>query len=205
MKVRHGCLCGGLNMAQMNSIQCECGYNGPKSNFCPNCGKPFCAPAVNEKKATPDIVFPSPFPIAFRICPKCGSENEIDEKCSKCGAEIEHFPLFILSEYTTAIPLRSGAVTVYKFDDSRLILEGGDMRCFISASVLEPAYEIIKKYEIDKWEEYKDKFTGPMGGRRAVSYWDGSRLAGTSTDNMPNAGPAYSELLDLFNGARIQE
>lgn len=92
-------------------------------------------------------------------------------------------------------------IAVYKFDDTRLILEDGNTFRFIPASVLEPAYEIIKKYEIDKWEEYKDHLSGTMGGRQAVSYCDGNQLAGTSTDNMPNAGGAYFELISLFTGA----
>jgi hypothetical protein len=44
-----------------------------------------------------------------------------------------------------------------------------------------------------------------MGGRQAVSYWDGTQLAGASTDTMPEAGGAYYELMRLFNDARMQE
>ena len=58
--------------------------------------------------------------------------------------------------------------------------------------------EIIRKYEIDKWEQYKDKMTGLMGGFQSVSYFDGEKMVGTSTNNMPGAGAAYHELMMLF-------
>ena len=202
--------CGKLRTEE-GTFQCECGYNGPLTNFCPNCGKLVkkATKEVTEDKAVPETsdntVITPPEPLAGWTCPECGSENETDIKCSKCGADIEHFPLFILSEYTTANPPRSSCITVYKFDDTKLILENGNTLRFIPASVLEPAYEIIKENKIDKWEEYKGQFSGFMGGRQAVSYWDGTQLAGASTDTMPEAGGAYYELMRLFNDARMQE
>ena len=99
------------------------------------------------------------------------------------------------------MPPRGSRITVYKFDDTRLILDDGNTIRFIPASVLEAAYEIITIYRIDKWELYKGRLTGFMGGRQAVSYWDGSQMAGTSTDNMPEAGYAYNELQQLFTNA----
>ena len=193
------------------TFQCECGYNGPVSNFCPNCGKAYAVPSVNEaeeEEAKAEIeacnnVKPSPKPAAGWTCPECGSEFETDTKCSKCGADIEQFLLFSLSEFSTAIPPRNAWLRVYKFDDTRLILENGHEFRFIPVSVLEPAYEIIKKYEIDKWEEYKDRLTGIMGGRQAISYWDGTQMVGTSTDNMLTAGAAYHELMVLFVSNRL--
>ena len=197
----------GKRRTEKETFQCECGYNGPLGNFCPLCGKPVnkANNAWADEKAAPEAggntVIPSPVPLAGWTCPKCGSKNEIDIKCSKCGADIEHFPLFVLSEYTTSMPPRSSRITVYKFDDTRLILEDGNTIRFIPASVLEAAYEIITIYRIDKWELYKGRLSGFMGGRQAVSYWDGSQMAGTSTDNMPEAGPAYNELRILFTNA----
>ena len=122
----------GKQRTEKESFQCECGYNGPLANFCPLCGKPVnkANNAGAEEKAAPETgnntVVPSPKHLAGWTCPKCGSKNEIDIKCSKCGADIEHFPLFILSEYTTSMPPRSSRITVYKFDDTRLILEDGN-------------------------------------------------------------------------------
>ena len=195
--------CGKLR-PENETFQCECGYNGPASNFCPNCGKARIAPAANNEQPAPEnTVIPAPAPSAGWTCPKCGAENEPDVKCSKCGADIEHFELFVLSEYTTAMPPRNSRIAVYKFDDTKLILEKNNKLRFIPVSVLEPANEIIKKYKIDKWEEYKGHLSGMMGGRQAVSYWDGNALVGTSTDNTPNAGGAYFELMTLFNGAKM--
>jgi len=33
--------------ALADTFQCECGYNGPVSNFCPHCGKPYSVPATS--------------------------------------------------------------------------------------------------------------------------------------------------------------
>ncbi|MCR5060516.1 MAG: hypothetical protein K6A80_05715 [Saccharofermentans sp.] len=146
------------------------------------------------------IVIPDPDTVCGWTCPKCGSQFETDIKCSKCGADIEHFVLFALSEYVTCMPPRSSSLRVYKFDDTKLILEDGYFRRFIPSSVLEPAYDIIKEYKIDKWEEYKT-LSGVMGGCQTVSYWDGNALVGTSTDYTSNAGGAYYALCGLFTSA----
>ena len=81
---------------------------------------------------------------------------------------------------------------------TQLIMRHGKTLCFIPTTVIEPAMEIIRKYEIDKWEEYKNSLNGAMGGSRSVSYWDGEKMAGTSTDHMPGASGAYSSLYTLF-------
>ena len=62
--------------------------------------------------------------------------------------------------------------------------------------------EIIRKYEIDKWEQYKDKMTGLMGGFQSVSYFDGEKMVGTSTNNMLGTGAAYHELMMLFTAIK---
>ena len=54
-------------------------------------------------------------------------------------------------------------------------------------------------------EEYKNSLNGAMGGSRSVSYWDGEKMAGTSTDHMPDAGAAYCALKSLFMKATCQE
>lgn len=182
------------------TFTCSCGYTGPVSKFCPECGKPNndAAPAETET-AAPDssenkIVVES----AGWTCSQCGATLQTGDKCTECGAEIKKDMLFALSEYMTTNPPRSNGLRVWKFSDTQLILEqGGNLR-FITAKVIEPAMEIIREYEIDKWEEYKGRMTGLMGGSQSVSYWDGEKMAGTSTDHMPNAGAAYSALSALF-------
>ena len=122
-----------------------------------------------------------------------------------CGAVIKKELLFALSEYTSCNPPRSDVTRVYKFSDTQLILEAGGHFRFISATVIGPAMELIREYKIDKWEEYKDCRSGFMGGSQSVSYWDGEKMAGTSTDNMPEAGAAYCALRNLFTTAVCQE
>lgn len=178
------------------TFTCSCGYTGPLSKFCPECGKP-CAEAASDNNEPSDnnkVVLPS----AGWTCSQCGTTLQTGDKCTKCGAEIKKDMLFALSEYMTTNPPRSNCLRVWKFSDTQLILEqGGNLR-FISAKVIEPAMDIIREYEIDKWEEYKGHMTGLMGGSQSVSYWDGEKMAGTSTDHMLNAGAAYSALNALF-------
>ena len=161
------------------TFTCSCGYTGPLSKFCPECGKP-CAEAASDKNEPSDnntVVLPS----AGWTCSQCGTTLQTGDKCTKCGAEIKKDMLFALSEYMTTNPPRSNVLRVWKFSDTQLILEqGGNLR-FITAKVIEPAMNIIREYEIDKWEEYK-----------------GQMMAGTSTEHMPNAGAAYSALNALF-------
>ena len=83
-------------------------------------------------------------------------------------------------------------------DIVKLIMEKNGKYFYISTDVIEPAIEIIRKYEIDKWEQYKDKYSGLMGGSQSVSYFDGEKMVGTSTDHLLSAGSAYWELLGLF-------
>ena len=148
------------------------------------------------------ITVPDPEVRCGWTCPMCGSEKELDTKCSQCGSEIQHFMLFALSEYASTNPPRHSVLRVYKCDDTKLILECGDSLRFIPASVLEPAYETIRKYGIDKWKEYENHCTGLCGGSQTVSYWDGNAIVGTSTDRMLSAGQAYSALMNLFCSAK---
>ncbi|MBR3700929.1 MAG: hypothetical protein IKM96_04230 [Clostridiales bacterium] len=178
------------------TFHCErCGYEGPMRNFCPNCGIPTSQLKSDDSEKTTD---PAPEPTAGWKCAKCGAGNQIGDKCLKCGADIVKEPLFALTEYETCMPPRQSSLRVYKVDDKRLLVENEDQYYFISADVFKPAMEIIRKYEIDNWEQYNSTFIGCMGGSRSVSYFDGEKLAGTSTDHLMNAGLAYGELMMLF-------
>ena len=99
-------------------------------------------------------------------------------------------------------PPRYDGVRVWKFSDTQLIMQQGKTFRFIPATVIEPAMEIIRKYEIDKWEEYQGRMSGIMGGSRSVSYWNGEKMVGTSTDHMAGASGAYSALYGLFTTAK---
>ena len=207
--------CGKMRI-ETNTFTCSCGYTGPVSNFCPECGRP--RPGFNPSiGATPAAVTPStafgplykdtavpekePEPTAGWTCTECGAKLQTSVICSKCGAMIKTELLFAISEYTTCCPPRNDSVRVWKFSDTQLIMQHGKTLRFIPATVIEPAMEIIRKYEIDKWEEYKNSLNGVMGGSRSVSYWDGEKMAGTSTDHMPGASGAYSSLYALFTTA----
>ena len=177
--------------------RCECGQIF-SSRFCPNCGKQ--KPVAETKPAEPELPVENMTeePEAGWTCSECGARLQTGEKCTECGAEIKTELLFALSEYATCNPPRSEVTRVYKFSDTQLILEAGGHFRFIPATVIGPAMEIIREHKIDKWEEYKDRLSGFMGGSQSVSYWDGEKMAGISTDHMPEAGAAYCALKSLF-------
>ena len=148
------------------------------------------------------VSIPDPEPGAGWTCSRCGAKLQPEGKCTKCGAEIKTEPLFAISEYMSTNPPRYDGVRVWKFSDTQLIMQQGKTFRFIPATVIEPAMEIIRKYEIDKWEEYKGHLSGMMGGNRSVSYWDGGKMAGASMDQMPGVSGAYFDLKELFTTAQ---
>ena len=179
--------CGKMRR-ETNTFTCSCGYTGPVSNFCPECGKPrpgykdsfSSTDAAVTTSVTPglsnegvNIHEEEPKPEAGWTCTECGATLQTGVKCTECGADIKTELLFAISEYTTCCPPRHDSVTVWKFSDTQLIMQHGKDLSFIPATVIEPAMEIIREYEIDKWEQYKNSNNGLMGGSRSVSYWDG--------------------------------
>ena len=154
---------------------------------------------LDESVSIPE---PEPEPRAGWTCPQCGATLQTGEKCTECGAEIKTEPLFAISEYMSTNPPRYDGVRVWRFSDTQLIMQQGKTFRFIPATVIEPAMEIIRKYEIDKWEEYQGRMSGMMGGSQSVSYWNGEKMVGTSTDHMAGASGAYSALYGLFTTAK---
>jgi len=154
-----------------------------------------------DLKQDDSVVIPEPGPqsTAGWTCINCGAENQREDKCTECGAGIRKELLFALSEYASTCPPRYYDVRVYKCDDKRLILDNNGYFCYISTDVIGPAYEIIRKHGIDKWEQYKEHMTGLCGGSQSVSYLDGDKLAGTSTEHYLGTGSAYNALLALFS------
>ena len=184
--------CGKMR-EENKTFTCSCGYTGPARNFCPECGKPCSAPVSETEPPVQETK-----PAAGWTCSQCGALLQTGDKCNECGAEIRKEMLFSIFEYMTCNPPRYDGITVWKFSDTRLIMQRGDDFHFIPATVIEPAMKVIREYEIDKWEEYKDQMNGAMGGAQYVSYWDGEKMAGTSTDHMPGAAGAYVALRNLF-------
>ena len=148
------------------------------------------------------VSIPDPEPGAGWTCSRCGAKLQPEGKCTKCGAEIKTELLFAISEYAPTIPPRCDGIKVWKFSDTQLIMQRGENYRFIPATVIETAMEIIRDYEIDKWEEFKDRMSGQMGGSMSVSYWDGEKMVGTSTDHMDGAAGAYRALYALFITAK---
>ena len=188
--------CGAAAKKDITIFHCErCGYEGPMSNFCPNCGILISQLKSDDKEKTTE---PTPAPTAGAKCKNCGAENQVGSKCSVCGADIVWEQLFALSEFESCMPPRNSSLGVYKVDDKRLLVNKDEQYFYITTDVIEPAMEIIRKYEIDKWEELNKSHNGLMGGCQYVNYFDGEKLVGTSTNNTFNAGIAYSELFSLF-------
>ena len=163
-----------------------------------NWGDPNCFTVDLKIDDSITIKDPEPENKAGWTCDNCGAENQTEDKCSECGADIKKELLFALSEYASCNPPRYSNTRVYRFNDEKPIMEKNGKYFYISTDVIEPAIEIIRKYEIDKWEQYKDKYSGLMGGSQSVSYFDGEKMVGTSTDHLLSAGSAYWELLGLF-------
>ena len=138
-------------------------------------------------------------------CSKCGKQFQTDDFCSECGEPIDKIVLFSLSRYSSAMPPQNEGVCVFEFSEKELICEtlknGKGRRRYISSCVVEPAYEIIKKYGIDKWKEYENISSGMCGGSVSVRYRDGDEIVGSSLDHMGSAvADAYHELFALFAG-----
>ena len=195
--------------------QCECGFVST-GRFCPNCGRKLeSQPAVSTEPvnvSVPEKVAAAPAPEekieapAGWTCDRCGAEFQTGDNCEKCGAVIRKTELFSFSSYASTNPPRYEGGAVYEFSDSKLIYEtyfNNDRKFrFISADVIEPAYEIIRKYGIDKWKDHA--VCGMMGGRMSVRFRDGNEYAGSSTDQMGSVvQAAYYELQSLFGGSHL--
>lgn len=170
----------GTTSLKEGETRCECGQIF-SSKFCPNCGR--------QRKEGNTFT-----------C-SCGYKGPLSNFCPECGAEILKDLLFEISEYMTTNPPRYDDIKVWKYSDTKLIMQQDKSFRFIPATFIEPAMEIIREHEIDKWQDYEGRLNGAMGGRQAVSYWDGEKMAGTSTDHMPGAAGAYCALYTLFTTA----
>lgn len=201
-------------------FKCECGYIGPVSRFCPECGalspfyKPAPAPAPEPAQpvSTPygTLAFPGTAPAPEKepentagwTCTKCGAALQTGDTCAECGEPIKKELLFHLSEYKSTNPPQYDGASVWKFSDTKLIMRRGKRYRFISSDVIGPAMKIIKKYKIDEWEKHRDKMPWMCGGSMSVSYWDGKKMNGCSTDIMASVAGAYNELLTLFSASQ---
>ena len=161
-----------------------------------NWGNPNCFTV--DLKMDDTVTIKDPEHKAGWTCDNCGATNQIEDKCSECGDDIAKEQLFGISEFASCNPPRHDSLNVYRINKEKLLVVSNKQSYFITADVIEPAMEIIRKYEIDKWEQYKNTMNGFMGGCQYVNYYDGEKLVGTSSNNMPGVGGAYHELMMLF-------
>lgn len=221
----------GLPRKEQETFTCECGYSGPKGNFCPNCGKVIekeytcqCGYICKNVKFCPNCGTPTGFKVTAdpvispfftnaplvpaepeeKIgwkCPGCGAENQ-EGKCNVCGKEIEPVMLFSVTTYMTTNPPVTTFMTVYEYSDTQLLLDNNGKRKLISADVIEPAMEIIRKNGLDD-PDFKDPSAkGIMGGAVYVSFKDGDKYIYTSLQEQGYAvQSAQTSLMSLFFNA----
>jgi len=166
---------------------------------------------AEQRSFTVDLVLDDDVRIPFAeeqpqvglTCPKCGSEFQTGMYCEQCGEELKWVTLFSGSTYSSCNPPVSAGFSVYAFSDEKLIYQYYTNeiteRRYISAEVIDEAYQILRKYRIDEWEQHQNAFNGMMGGEVTVRYLDGDRLVGTTLSQMGSVvQAAYRALRELF-------
>lgn len=168
----------GAQRKEENTFTCDCGYTGPALNFCPDCGRKI---SDNTAPAAPAV-----------------PEQEPD-----AGPEIPNNAviLFSMSTFSSANPPVTISSIVYEYSDTQLLFDNNGQRRLISADVIEPAMEIIRRNGLDD-PNFK-KPTGVMGGSVYVSFKNGDSYIHTSLQEQGYAvSAAKSELMALFNNAQ---
>lgn len=173
-----------------DAFTCKCGYRGPARKFCPECGR-----AVERHTCECGCVS-----IGAKFCPNCGKpiQKEAQEKKVLEKKEL----LFAISMSMSTNPPRTDGAQVYAYSDTELVLEHGTKQRLISADVLEPAYEIIRKNKLDD-PDFTDPVGGAiMGGTANVGFKNGDQWINASMYDKGNAAlSAYYELMGLFQNA----
>ena len=183
------------------TFTCECGYHGSARKFCPECGK-----VVPIHTCECGCVS-----IGAKFCPNCGkptgspaekqTESPAEKPTGKKVYEKKEL-LFVITMSMSTNPPRTDGAKVYAYSDTELVLErDGDQR-LISADVIEPAYEIIRKNKLDD-PEFQDPAGGAiMGGTVNVGFKNSGQWINASMYDKGNAAlGAYYELMGLFNNA----
>ena len=210
-----GKFCPNCGKAVVEEYTCQCGYRSKGAKYCPNCGHPTGLPAATdsaqEAGAVPDSTT-APEQSAPSVpekpeeklgwkCPQCGAENQ-EGKCTACGAAVEPVVLFSISTYMSTNPPVNTYTNVYEYSDTQLLLDCNGKRRLISADVIEPAMEIIRKNRLDD-PDFKDPSAmGIMGGSVYVGFKDGDRYVQTSLQTQGYAVTnAQNQLMGLFSNA----
>lgn len=194
----------GAQRKEEKTFTCDCGYTGPLSNFCPECGKKItdnAAPAVPVQETDASAV-----PAGSEVnlgwkCPQCGAADQ-DGKCTACGAEIKPEILFSLSTFASCNPPVTTYATVYEYSDTQLLFDNNGNRRLISSDVIEPAMEIIRKHKLNDPDSKDKASAGIMGGSFYVGFKDGDKYMVTSLQDYGFVvQTAHYELMGLFNNA----
>lgn len=204
-----GKFCPNCGRAVEKEYTCQCGYRSKGAKFCPNCGRPTgqfaLSDSTKEANKKPEPITPSgPENQEEKLgwkCSQCGAENQKD-KCSACGAEINPVVFFSISTHMSTNPPIDTFTNVYEYSDTQLLIDCNGKRRLISADILEPAMEIIRRNHLDD-PNFKDPSAmSIMGGSVCVGFKDGDRFIQTSMQTKGFAVTnAQSELMGLFNKA----
>ena len=190
------------NTGSLPLYKCGCGENFT-SRFCPNCG----AQRKEEKTFTCDCGYTGP---ALNFCPDCGrkisdntvpvSPSVLDEPDTDPEVPDKTAILFSISTFSSCNPPVTTSVIVYEYSDTQILFDNNGQRRLISADVIEPAMEIIRKHRLDD-RNFKDP-VGIMGGGVYVTFKYGDSYIHTSLQEQGYAvSAAQNELMDLFNNA----
>lgn len=167
----------GAQRKEEKTFTCDCGYTGPVLNFCPDCGRKISDNTTSAVPAAP--------------VQEQDAGPEIPEKATV---------LFRISTFSSANPPVSTSAVVYEYSDTQILFDNNGQRRLISADVIEPAMEIIRKHRLDD-PNFKEP-TGIMGGSVNVSFKNGDSYIHTSLQEQGYAvSAAQCALMALFNNA----
>ena len=167
----------GAQRKEEKTFTCDCGYTGPALNFCPDCGRKI---RDNNAPAAPAVPAQEP-----------DSGPEVPDKTAI---------LFSISTFSSCNPPVTTSAIVYEYSDTQILFDNNGQRRLISADVIEPAMEIIRKHRLDD-RNFKDPM-GIMGGSVYVTFKCGDSYIQTSLQEQGYAvSAAQNELMDLFNNA----
>ena len=167
----------GAQRKEEKSFTCDCGYTGPALNFCPDCGRKI---SDNTVPVVPAVQVQEP-----------DTGPEVPDKTAI---------LFSISTFSSCNPPVTTSAIVYEYSDTQILFDNNGQRRLISADVIKPAMEIIRKYRLDD-RNFKEP-VGIMGGSIYVTFKNGDSYIQTSLQEQGYAvSAAQNELMNLFNNA----
>ena len=177
---------------QFAPYKCECGETY-SSRFCPNCGKE----RKEQETFTCECGYSGP---KSNFCPNCG--KTIRAQAPSSVITPEPVILFSISTYTSTNPPVSTSLIIYEYSDTELLMDNNGTRKLISADVIEPAMEIIRKNRLDDPDFTDPSAMGIMGGSVSVTFRKDGKYIQTSLQKQGFAVTnAEGQLRGLFLNA----